>query len=147
MTQLPIPNVALFLRLLLEPGWAPILVAAAFLASVSSGFAESHDYLFHLAGGAAVAFFAWRSIGLVRIVSTRIAPRKRPIFAFVAALTVAALWEAAEFVADGALGTSFQNEQGEAVRDFGYSVLGALVLTVLVRALSSPVPAGGKPIN
>jgi hypothetical protein len=140
-------NLRLLLRLLLDPGWVLIIVAAAFLASVSSGFAESHDYLFHLAGGAAVAFFAWRSIGLVPNIATRIAPRKRPIFAFVAALTVAALWEAAEFVADGTLGTSLQNEQGEALRDFGFSALGALVLTVVVRALPNPVPAGGKPIN
>lgn len=140
-------NRSLLLRLLVDPGWAPIVVAVAFLMSVPSGFAESHDYVFHLAGGAAVAFFAWRSAALVPSMASRIAAHRRPLLAFAFAVIVAALWEAAEFTADGALGTSFQNVRGEALSDFGFSCLGAALFAIPARALQNPVSPDGEPIR
>ncbi len=56
MSTKGLQNVRMIFRLMLDPGWAPIAVAVAFLLSVGSGFADTYDYVFHAAGGA-----AWRS--------------------------------------------------------------------------------------
>jgi hypothetical protein len=125
----------MFLRLLVDPGWAVWLVAIAFLLSVSSGIGDSYDYVFHTAGGAAIAFFAFRTAFIAPGLAARIKPRSRPLFAFVTALIVAALWEVAEFAADRLLGTNMQHGPLETLRDFAFGALGAAIVSIVARLL------------
>jgi len=144
MSNHGLPNVRLFLRLMVDPGWAPIAVAAAFLLMLGTAFPEEHDYVFHLAGGAAIAYFVWRTIAIVPALAGRIAPPKRPVVTFLATLVVAVLWEVAELAA-GTMGVLLQHGPGETVRDIAYGALGAIVFVVLARAVSRLAPAGQGP--
>jgi hypothetical protein len=132
------------LRLIVDPGWAPIAVATAFLLMFGSSFTEQHDYVFHLAGGAAIAYFVWRTITIVPALARRIAPPKRPAVTFLATLVVAVLWEVAELAA-GTMGVVLQRGLGETVRDIAYGALGAIVFVVLARAVSRRVPGSQEP--
>jgi hypothetical protein len=127
-------GVRLFLRLMVDPGWAVWLVAIAFLLSVSSGIGDSYDYVFHTAGGAAIAFFAYRTASIAPGLASRIKQSSRPMFAFVTALIVAALWEVAEFAADRLLGTNMQHGPLETLRDFAFGALGALIVCLVFAA-------------
>ncbi len=140
MSNKGLPNVWMLLRLMVDPGWAPIAVAVAFLLSVGTGFADTHDYVFHVAGGAAAAFFALRTMFLVPSVASRIPTRSRPVIALVVALVVAALWEVAEFASDRMLGTSFLHGIRETVSDFAYGAAGALLVIVVALVTTQRVP-------
>lgn len=118
----------LLLRLLVEPGWAPVAVVVGFLLAVPSGFADTYDWVFHSSGGAAVAYFTWRTLVLLK----RAQPRARPLIALVVATGIAVLWEAAEFVADRVLGTSLQHGAGETLRDLAFGAVGAVVVCLAV---------------
>jgi hypothetical protein len=120
------------LRLLLDPGWAVWAVALAFLLLVPNGVADRFDYLFHTAGGAAIAFFAYRTVSVTQDFAARIKSPSRPLFALVCALVAAALWEAAEFVADRTLRTQMQHDLLESLRDIAFGALGALAVCVVV---------------
>jgi hypothetical protein len=145
MSNKGLPGVWMFLRLIVDPGWAPIAVAVAFLLSVGSGYAESHDYVFHTAGGAAIAYFALRTASIVPSLSKRVSLAGRPAFAFLAAMTVALLWEVAEFCADQWLGASLQGGIFETLRDVAFGAIGALVVAVAARLLARPVRGGQGP--
>ena len=133
-------GVWLFLRLLVDPGWAVWLVAVAFLLSVSSGIGDRYDYVFHTAGGAAIAFFAYRTACIAPGLASRIKQTSRPMFAFVTALIVAALWEVAEFAADRLLGTRMQHGPLETLRDFAFGALGALIVCTCATLLAQRRP-------
>lgn len=121
-----------FLRLMVDPGWAPATVAGTFLALAGTGLVSQYDYVFHAAGGAAFAYFFWRCAVLVPSLSLRVRDRTRIIFAFAGACVVAVLWEVAEFGADRWLGTSFQGGLLETLRDLAFGALGAAGVCVLV---------------
>ncbi|MCH7903900.1 MAG: hypothetical protein IH944_04950 [Armatimonadetes bacterium] len=127
-----LPNVRLFLRLMVDPGWAPAGVAAAFLVLVATGLGGRYDYVFHAAGGAAVAYFFWRCAALVPALSQRVQGGTRPVFALAGSCVVAVLWEFAEFGADRWLGFTLQGGILETLRDLAFGALGAAVVCVLV---------------
>lgn len=131
------------LRLMLDPRWAPAVVAIAFLLCVGNGIAERFDYVFHIAGGAAIAYFVFRTTSIAPSFAERIAPRKRQVFALITTILVAALWEGAEFLADARLGTRLQQDPLEAPRDFGFSVVGGL-LACAVAFLASRAPTSAS---
>ena len=133
MTSLP--NVRLFLRLMVNPGWAPIVVAAAFLAVSGTGLGARYDYVFHAAGGAAFAYFIWRCAALVPSLSKRVRDTQQIVFAFTGACLVAVLWEVAEFGADQWLGTTLQGGLLETLRDLAFGAIGAAVVCVLISLL------------
>ena len=120
---------------MVDPGWAPAGVAAAFLVLAGTGIADRYDYLFHAAGGAAFAYFFWRCAALVPSLSRRVRVGTRSIFAFAGACVVAVLWELAEFGADRWLGTSYQGGLFETLRDLAFGALGAAAVCSL-RALA-----------
>lgn len=127
-----LPNVRLFLRLMVDPGWAPAGVAVAFLVLVGAGLGDRYDYVFHAAGGAAVAYFFWRCAALVPALSQRVQGRARLVFAFAASCVVAVLWEFAEFGADRWLGFTLQGGILETLRDLAFGALGATAVCVVV---------------
>ncbi len=131
-----LPNVRLFLRLMVDPGWAPICVVVLFLLSVEEGVAGRFDHLTHGSGGAAIAFFFWRSFGLVPYLARGMSDLVRYLFAFTSACAVAVFWELAEFFADRWLGTALQHSVEESMLDLLSGVVGAAVVLILVGVVS-----------
>ncbi len=147
MSNKGLPNVWTFLRLMVDPGWAPIAVAVVFLLLVGTGIPDRYDYVFHATGGASIAYFAWRTASLAPSLTRRVPASSRPVFALVVALAVAALWESAEFAADRLLGTSMQHGMRETFRDFAYGALGALAVVVVARLVARPAPGDQEPLE
>jgi hypothetical protein len=114
------------------------VVAVAFLLAAPTGFGDSHDYVFHTAGGAAIAYAAWRTVALVPLLADRVVAPSRPLFALAAAAVIAVLWEVAEFVADRELGTTLQHGAVETGRDLAFGIGGAALIALVARLVSSP---------
>jgi hypothetical protein len=129
------PGLRVGLRIVLEHGWAPAAVALAFLLSVGSGFADRYDWVFHLAGGAAIAYFVLRASSAAPGLASRILRTSRPLFAFGVSVVVALFWEIAEFLADRFLGTAMQHGPLETLRDLSYGALGAALVAGAARLL------------
>lgn len=123
----------LVLRILGEAIWAPLVVSVAFLLSVGSGHADTYDWAFHLAGGAAIAYGALRVVSLAPGLAARTTRRTRPAVSLFVALGVAVLWEGAEWIADRTLGTRLQHGALESARDIGYGAIGAVAIAALAR--------------
>lgn len=127
-------------RVLVNPGWAPLGVVLAHLVLAELGLTDRFDRVLHFAGGAAIAYFA---LGLAVRARGRFV--KAPLwflylFAFTATCTVAVFWEFAEFASDRFMGTAVQRGLEGTILDLIYGVLGALgclVVSVAFRKLST----------
>ena len=112
-------------------GWAPIAVFAVHVALLRAGAysAPSMDVAMHLLGGAAIAFFVWRSIHLPesRSVLGSLTPVGSGLLTSTATATAAVVWEFAEWFSDRYLGTHAQLWLGDTLLDMLLGMAGGLV--------------------
>ena len=106
---------------LLGFAWAPLVVFALSWVVGRMPFATNVWWLFHLAGGMALAFFFLRAIDTLRMVH----PVARYVVAFAMACTVALAWELAEFALDQLLRTALQEGLLDTMSDLMFAVCGA----------------------
>ncbi len=116
-------------------GWAPIAVFAVHLALLGAGSysAPSMDVAMHLVGGAAIAFFFWRSTHLPesRSVLGELTPVASGLLSFAATGTAAVVWELAEWVSDRYLGTNAQLWLGDTLLDMLLGLIGGLMFVAV----------------
>jgi hypothetical protein len=127
------PQVLSWIALTARRGaWAPILVFTLHMISVWGFDAYNHfppiDLPFHLAGGAAIAFFlhhAVRAAATVRL--TREAdPATHAVLVVALAGQVAVLWECSELLLDRTFGTHAQLGIDDAMGDIFMGLAGAV---------------------
>jgi len=121
-----LPAVRWLLRLLWNPGWAPLVVVALHLALAGYGLTQRFDHLLHFLGGASIAYFFF---GFFAAFSSQPTHSPRWVLyhlAFASSCTVAVFWEFAEFASDHFRGTSIQQSVSETMLDLLFGVLGAL---------------------
>lgn len=134
MTDLP--AVRLLLRLLLNPGWAPLAVVVVHLVLAQYGLTQRFDHLLHFLGGASMAYFLFVLVGLLPSLFGGVPRWIRYLLAFTASCTVAVFWEFAEFTSDRFMGTSIQQSVPETVLDLAFGVAGALSTLVVIIGFS-----------
>ena len=105
-------------RVLREAAWAPIAVLV--LAWIVGRLPVARDlwWLFHVFGGAALAFFCARAL-------VPASPAARYLSAFAFAVAGAVAWELAEFAWDQAFGTRLQEGRADTISDLFFSACGA----------------------
>ena len=124
-------------------GWAPIVVFGAHVVSsrvlsLYSAFPPL-DIPMHLAGGAAIGFFFWRSLQLPesRFAVGEMVPTAAGLLSFAAVGTAAVVWEFAEWLSDRYVGTQAQLGLEDTLLDMSLGIVGglALVLVVVLRGV------------
>jgi hypothetical protein len=133
-----LPAVRWLLRVILNPGWAPLSVVALHLALAEFGLTQRFDYLLHFLGGAAIGYFCYGFIALLPPPAAVVPGWIRYLLAFTSACTVAVFWELGEFALDRLQGTSIQQSLSETMMDLFFGVLGAtaaLLLAAVFRLL------------
>ena len=131
-----LPNVRLFLSLLLNPGWAPILVVVAYFALAGTGLATQYDAVFHGLGGASIAYFVYMSMAKLPRPSLELRGGAHFALAFGLACTAAVFWEFAEYGANRFMGVMLQVTLEDTIGDLFAGVVGgaaALILIALIR--------------
>lgn len=134
-----LPAVRLLLRLLVNPGWAPLAVVVVHLVLAQYGFTQRFDHLLHFLGGASIAYFLFMLVGLLPSLFGGVPSWIRYLLAFTASCTVAVFWEFAEFASDRFMGTSIQQSVSETVLDLAFGVAGALSTLVVIAGFSGLV--------
>jgi hypothetical protein len=129
-----LPNVRLMLRLMLNPGWAPLLVVASYFALATTTLAADHDYIFHGLGGASIAYFAYVSIQRLPRPGLVISGGAHYVLAFALACTAAIFWEFAEYGANKYMDVMLQVTLEDTISDLFFGVVGA-ALFVAIAAL------------
>jgi hypothetical protein len=143
-----LPAVRWLLSVLVNPGWAPIVVVVAYLFLAQSGLTERFDHLLHFLGGASIAYFLFVLTGLLPSRFGGVARWIRFLLAFTATCTVALFWEFAEFAMDRFAGTSTQQSVSETMLDLVAGVAGAVSTLILIagsRRLLGPRTGDGHP--
>ncbi len=141
-----LPAVRFLMRILVNPGWAPLGVVAMHLVLAEFGLTQRFDHLLHFTGGAAMAWFLFGLIALLPFQVTGVPKWVHHLIAFSSACTVAVFWEFAEFASDQLLGTAIQQSLSETVLDLLFGVLGAGA-TLLMAAAFSMLVRGVAPEN
>ncbi len=130
-------------------GWAPIAVFVAHvIASRVLGTYlafPSLDIPMHLAGGAAIAFFFWRSLHIQesRFAIGEMAPASAGLLSFTAVGTAAVVWEFAEWISDRFMGTYAQLGLEDTLLDMLLGIAGGLVF-VMVAVVRTTSQAKGR---
>jgi hypothetical protein len=124
-----LPAVRLLLRLIVNPGWAPIAVIVLHLTLAEFGLTDRLDHLLHFLGGASISYFLYRLIA--SLPSHSIRKPLHYLLAFTSACTAAVFWEFAEFASDRFLNTTIQQTLPETVLDLLFGVLGAAATLLL----------------
>jgi hypothetical protein len=136
-----LPAVRWFLRLLVNPGWAPLGVVAMHLALAHYGLTHRFDHFLHFVGGAPIAYFLFGLLASLPSLFASIPGWAQYLLVFTTSCTVAVFWEFAEFASDRFLGTSVQQSVTETMLDLAFGVVGAattLVVKAVFRGLSKP---------
>src|SRR5688572_25989671 len=99
LTVNDLPLVRRVLRILLEPGWAPLSVLVLHGALAEFGLTERFDHLVHFLGGASIAYFFSRVLELFSLFPSS---QRWAVYlvAFTASCTAAVFWEFIEFGSD-----------------------------------------------
>jgi hypothetical protein len=117
-----------------KAGWAPIVVLAAhFIASQVFDAYTSRPWIdvpMHIAGGVAIAYFAYVGLNIVRGRDA-----SRPIETWAMVLVVlsttalaAVLWECAEWASDRCFGTQSLGDATDTTKDMVLGIAGGLVV-------------------
>jgi hypothetical protein len=135
-----LPAVRWLLRVLVNPGWAPLAVVGLHVALAEYGLTRRFDHLLHFLGGAAIAYFFCR---VLLLPSHRFRfPNWMPyLLAFTCACTVALFWEFFEFASDQFLGTTVQQGLLETMLDLCFGVIGAAISLLIVALVRLLIPA------
>lgn len=134
-----LPTVRWLLRLLVNPGWAPLGVVVLHLALAHYGLTHRFDHLLHFLGGASIGYFLFGLLASLPSLFASIPGWVQYILVFTTSCTVAVFWEFAEFASDRFLGTSVQQSVTETMLDLTFGVVGAtttLVVKAVFRGLS-----------
>ena len=129
-----LPAVRWLLRLLVNPGWAPLAVVVMHLVLAEYGLTERFDHLLHFLGGASIAYFLLGFVALVPSLFASIPRWVHYLLAFTSTCTVAVFWEFAEFASDRFMGTSIQQSLSETVLDLVFGVIGAFTTLLVIAA-------------
>jgi hypothetical protein len=116
---------AVVIRSLREAAWAPIAVLILHAIVVRTSYRTELDHLLHFLGGAAIAFFLFRCIGIAADLLGVLRKVTHYLFAFALASTIAVLWEIAEFFSDRLLVTELQKSLSETMGDLIAGLVGA----------------------
>ena len=130
------PFVRRFLRILIEPGWAPFGVVLFHVTLAEFGLTHRFDHLLHFLGGAAIAYFFSRFLALLSLIPTTSHSWLIYAATFTSSCTAALFWEFVEFASDTFLHTNVQQSLSETMLDLLFGVLGAtssLTLIALAR--------------
>ena len=117
-------------------GWAPVGVLVIHVALLQVGWyltSPPLDVAMHLFGGAAIAFFVWRSIHVPesRSVLGSLTPTASGLLSFAATGTAAVIWELAEWVSDRYFGTHTQLWLGDTLLDMLLGLLGGMAVVIV----------------
>jgi hypothetical protein len=134
-----LPAVRWLLRVLVNPGWAPLAVVVMHLALAQYGLTQRFDHLLHFLGGASISFFLLGLLALLPSLFAGIPRWVHYLLAFTSSCTVAVFWEFAEFTSDRLMGTSIQQSVSETVLDLVFGVIGALSTLLLIAAFKGLV--------
>jgi hypothetical protein len=123
-----------------DSGWAPSLVFAIHLVALEVFDAYSRiaylDLLMHFIGGAVMAYFLHAFVTQASSMenATSDNPMTNRILVFIGTITVAVLWEFAEFMSDQFLATHTQAGLDDTLSDLLFGAIGAaffISLTIL----------------
>lgn len=117
--------------------WSPVLVLVAHLVAdvLLDAYAlfPALDVPMHLAGGCAIAYFAWHALDVLeqqRLLDPS-GGALRSLLVFGMASTAAVLWEFGEFVSDELLGTRLLSGLNDTLSDMLFGMVGACAYLVL----------------
>jgi hypothetical protein len=140
-----LPAVQWFLRLLVNPGWAPLCVVVLHLGLAEFGLTQRFDHLLHFLGGASIAYFLF---AFIKQQSHLFSGNPRWVLypiAFASSCTVAVFWEFAEYASDRFWHTSIQQSVSETMLDLVFGVVGACTTLLLIAAVRGFDSADAKP--
>jgi hypothetical protein len=130
-----LPFVRRFLRMLVEPGWAPFAVVFLHVVLAEFGLTQRFDHLLHFLGGIAIGYFFFRLFELLLPFPTGYRWLIYPA-TFACSCTAALFWELAEFASDVFLHTSVQQSLSETMLDLLFGVLGGTSSLALLAFIS-----------
>lgn len=118
-------------------GWAPIAVFAAHV--IASRVLGTHlafpslDIPMHLAGGAAITYFFWRSLHVQesRFVVGEMVSASAGLLSFTAVATAAVVWEFAEWISDRYMSTHAQLGLEDTLLDMLLGIVGGLIVVLV----------------
>jgi hypothetical protein len=102
-------------------------------AVMLAGLRGKTDWLLHLTGGIAIAYFLWTCIPVLEPWFGKLSRVWRLLITLCAGCTVALIWDLAEFASDEILGTDVQHSLRETMLDLTW---GALGVTAVIAALA-----------
>ena len=145
-----LPAVRWLLRLLVNPGWAPLGVVVMHLALAHFGLTHRFDHLLHFLGGASIAYFLFGLLVSLPSLFASIPDWVQYLLVFTTSCTVAVFWEFAEFASDRFLGTFVQQSVTETMLDLTFGVVGAtttLVVMAVFRGLSKSAAGSSEHVR
>jgi len=128
------PAARWLLRLLVNPGWAPMGVVVIHLAFVELGLSHGYDALLHFLGGASMAYFLMGLMTRLPGPWTHGYRWPQRLLAFTSSCTIAVFWEFAEFALDRFHGTATQQGLSETMLDLMFGVAGAFSSLLMIMA-------------
>jgi len=122
--------------ILLHAVWPPALIFITYVVLVILGVTRQlpgSDMVFHLVGGAALAWCVSRSMVICERLGARVVVGRpaRRLFIVAVTATAAVLWEFAEFSVDTVCGTSFQVDNTDTMSDLALGIVGGVLVAVL----------------
>jgi hypothetical protein len=129
-----LPAVRWLLRVLVNPGWAPLAVVGMHLALAQYGLTQRFDHLLHFLGGASIAYFLFGFLASLPSLFAGIPKWVQYLLVFTSSCTVAVFWEFAEFASDRFMHTSIQQSVSETVLDLAFGVAGAFCTLLVISA-------------
>lgn len=114
--------------------WMPCILFGLFVSSMFVELFRWSDTVYHFIGGVAIGHACSRASSLVPALTLKFFGARRYFLAFVFAVSVAILWEIAEFFADRYWGTSLLGNWDDTVSDLVLGSAGAGLL-LAARAL------------
>ena len=129
MTKMP--TVRWLLKILLNPGWAPLTVITIHAILTHYGLIQFDAYV-HFAGGFAIAYFFHGSIAKLPPSLAINQHWAHYLLAFTSASAAAVFWEFFEFIADHLMQTTIQQSLTETIQDLACGVAGAFTSLLLI---------------
>jgi hypothetical protein len=126
-----------WLRSVIKPTWAPLVVFMIHLIALSSQLYKTYppiDIPMHFFGGISMAYFLSKAFVAASLIASGAHPNRllESVLIVTATSTVAVFWEFFEFVLSWALATDLQGSLADTTKDLFLGMSGSLLFTATV---------------
>jgi hypothetical protein len=119
-------------KLLRSAAWAPLAVLIFHAVAAHIGIRERLDWLMHLLGGIAAAFFFYQTFRLFSKLIDALPVFIVYLLSFSLTCAIAVFWEFGEFFSDQVWQTHAQQSLAETMQDLIFGVMGAMLFLAML---------------